>query len=157
MTTPVYIKNVAIVGAGGNSGRFITKELLSTGKHTVTAITRHDSQSKMPKDVTIKKVDYDSQETLVEALRDQDALIITLSGRAAIDEIEMKLVHAAEEAGVSWILRNEWGPDTANEELVKDVSVFQPKGMLRDDVFPAATMVMDGANRNVSCKFEEDC
>lgn len=40
----------------------------------------------------------------------------------------MQLVDAAGEAGVAWILPNEWGPDTANEAMVKDLIFFQPKG-----------------------------
>lgn len=75
----------------------------------------------------VKKVDYNKPETLVDALRGQDALVITLSGHTP-KETEMKLVNAAGEAGVGWMLPNEWSPDTANEALVKDVFVFQPKG-----------------------------
>lgn len=40
----------------------------------------------------------------------------------------MQLSNAAGAAGVAWILPNEWAPDTANEALVNDVFVFQPKG-----------------------------
>lgn len=106
----------------------MTEALLKTGKHTVTAITRADSQSKLPEEVAVETIDYNKPETLVEALRGQDALLITLSGRAPIKEVEEQLVNAAAEAGVPWILPNEWSPDTANEAMVKDVMVFQPKG-----------------------------
>lgn len=107
----------------------MTEALLKTGKHTVTAVTRMDSQSIVPEGVMIKKVDYSRQETLVEALKGQDALVITLSGHTP-KGTEIQLVEAAAEAGVQWILPNEWSPDTANEEMVKDVFVFQPKGSL---------------------------
>lgn len=107
----------------------MTQALLATGKHTVTAITRADSQSKLPEGVSVKKVDYAQPQTLVEALRGQDALIITLGGLAP-KETDLKLIEAAGEAGVAWILPGEWAPDTANEDLVKDVFVFQPKGKL---------------------------
>lgn len=105
----------------------MTEALLKTGKHTITAITRVDSQNKLPEGVISKKVDYSRPETLVEALRGQDALVITLSGYTP-KETEIQLVSAAGEAGVAWILPNEWSPDTANEAMVKDVFVFQPKG-----------------------------
>jgi len=39
----------------------------------------------------------------------------------------MKLISAASKAGVKWVLPNEWAPDTANEDLVKDVFVFKSK------------------------------
>lgn len=46
--------------------------------------------------------------------------MITLSGFAPADTQE-KLIRAAADAGVPWILPNEWAPDTANEDLVRDV------------------------------------
>lgn len=104
----------------------MTEALLKTGKHTVTAVTRDDSQAKLPDGVIVKKIDYNNPATLVEALKGQDALVITLSGHAL--DAEAKLVTAAAEAGVSWILPNEWSPDSANEVLVKDVFIFQGKG-----------------------------
>ncbi|KAK4945986.1 hypothetical protein LTR10_014788 [Elasticomyces elasticus] len=110
----------------------MTEALLKTGKHTVTAITRLDSQSPLPDGVTTRKVDYEKPETLVEALRGQDALVITLSGRSQIQQIEEKLVRAAAEAGVPWILPNEWSPDTANEDVVNDVFILKSKVATRN-------------------------
>lgn len=104
----------------------MTEALLKTGKHTITAITRVDSQNKLPEGVISKKVDYNKPESLVEALKGQDALVITLSGHTP-KEIENQLINAAGEAGVAWILPNEWSPDTANEAMVKDVFVFESK------------------------------
>lgn len=75
MASSNHITKVAIVGAGGNVGKFMTEALLKTGKHTVTAITRHDSQSTLPEGVDVKKVDYSKHETIVEALKGQDALV----------------------------------------------------------------------------------
>ncbi|CAI6340716.1 unnamed protein product [Periconia digitata] len=121
-----HIRNVAIVGAGGNSGQFMTEELLKTGKHTVTALTRPESKTQLPEGVTAKHIDYDHPKTIVDALRGQDALVITLSAFAP-HRAEEKLIRAAAEAEVSWILPNEWSPDSANEALVKDVFVFQSK------------------------------
>lgn len=115
--------------AGGNVGRFMTEALLKTGNHTVTAITRFDSQSTLPDGVLAKKVDYEKPETLVEALRGQDALVITVSGRSPMQSIEEKLVRAAAEAEVPWILPNEWSPDSANEGLIDDVFLFGMKGI----------------------------
>lgn len=101
--------------------------LLKTGKHTVSALTRAGSKSKVPEGVIIKEVDYNKPETLVEALKGQDALVITLGGFAP-KETQSQLVNAAAEANVQWILPNEWSPDTAHEGINKDVSVFQHKG-----------------------------
>jgi uncharacterized protein YbjT (DUF2867 family) len=83
----------------------MTKELLATGKHTVTAITRPDSKSQLPEGVKIAKVDYENPQTIVEALKGQDALIITLSVFAHAEQD--KLIEAAADAGVPWVIPNE--------------------------------------------------
>ncbi|MCJ1351599.1 MAG: hypothetical protein MMC33_001583 [Icmadophila ericetorum] len=119
-----HIKNVAIVGAGGNSGKYMTEELLKTGKHNVTALSRADSNATLPKGVIKKIIDYDNPSSLVEALQGQDALIITV-GIMAPPDTTTKLIQAAADANVPWVLPNEWSPDTANEALVKDVRPFQ--------------------------------
>ncbi|KAJ5963275.1 uncharacterized protein N7479_003151 [Penicillium vulpinum] len=125
-----YIINVAIAGASGNSGGIMTDALLKTGRHTITAITRAGGQSKLPDGVIVKPVDYSKLETIVEALKGQDALIIALNGYAP-PEIDMMLIKAAGDAGVPWIFPNEWAPDTANEDLAQDLVVFQSKGPIR--------------------------
>ncbi|KAJ5353319.1 hypothetical protein N7452_002293 [Penicillium brevicompactum] len=128
--TSNHITKVAIVGAGGNSGIFMTEALLRTGKHTITALVRAGSQNKLPDGVIPKQIDYSRPETLVEALQGQDALVITLSGGTP-HEVDLSLVNAAGEAGVPWILPNEWGPDSANKDLIKDIPIFQPKEVIR--------------------------
>lgn len=104
----------------------MAEALLKTGVHNVTALTRVGSQSKLPVGVISKSIDYSKPETIVEALKGQDAFIITVPGQAP-KGTELALVKAAAEAGVKWIL-NEWSPDTMNEDLVRDVPIFQAKG-----------------------------
>jgi len=81
-------------------------ELLKTGRHTVTAITRHDSTAALPPGIKTTKVNYDDPATLVAALQGQDALIITMNTQAPPDT-QSKLLRAAAEAGVPWVLPNE--------------------------------------------------
>ncbi len=78
-----------------------------------------------------KRVDYSNQSSIVEALRDQDALIITLAVTAPDDQ-ESKLIHAAAEANVPWVFPNEWSPDMANESLSKDILIGENKKKHRD-------------------------
>jgi hypothetical protein len=103
---------------------------LSTGKHTLTAITRHDSKNTFPSGVIVKRIDYHHPATTIEALRGQEVLIITLSGAVAPDT-EEKLIRAAGEAGVPWILPSDFTPDTTHEPLVKDVAVFEARVKIR--------------------------
>lgn len=125
------IKNVAIVGAGGNSGRYMTESLLATGKHNVTAITRSDSKSDLPKGVKVAHVDYNNPASIVEALKGQDALIITM-GVMAPRDTQPKLIQAAADANVPWVLPNAWSPDSTNEGLCKDVGIFQGQEVIKD-------------------------
>ena len=116
------IENVAIIGAGGHVGGFVVKTLVEQGKHKVTAITRADSKATMPSGLTsTKTVDYSDHKTLVEALKGQDILIITL-GVMAKPDTQNKLVDACKDAGVKYVMPNEWGQDPAlNEQMGKDV------------------------------------
>lgn len=110
--------------------------LLKTGKHTVTAITRTNSNNNMPEGVHIAKVDYAHPPSLVDALRGQDSLIITMSTMAPKDQ-EMALIEAAAEAEVPFVLPNEWSPDTAHEDLIKDVALFKSKAITRKAIIDA--------------------
>ncbi|KAK8136457.1 NAD(P)-binding protein [Apiospora sp. TS-2023a] len=128
-----HVKNVAIVGATGTVGTYIMDELLKAGKHQVTAITRQDSTAAIPKGVKVAKVDYDNRDSLVAALRGQDVLIITMSVQAP-KESQLKLVDAAADAGVRWILPNEWGLDQTNEALADGAFMGPPSRAVRKHI-----------------------
>ncbi|KAM0327608.1 hypothetical protein ACHAQA_005901 [Verticillium albo-atrum] len=106
--------------AGGQIGEIITNALLKTGKHSVTAITRANSTSKMPSGVHVAKVDYDDDESLVKALQGQHCLIITLAMTAA-DDVQDKLIQAAAKAKVEFVVPNWFGIDPANEKMLADL------------------------------------
>jgi hypothetical protein len=120
-----YIKNIAIVGAGGQSGKFIVSALLEKKAFNITALSRADSSSVPPSDVHVATVDYDKPDTLVSALKNQDALIITMSVRAPPGQ-QAKLIEAAAKAGVQWVLPNEFGGNTDNQAGT-DTGIAIPK------------------------------
>ncbi|EON69011.1 hypothetical protein W97_08269 [Coniosporium apollinis CBS 100218] len=128
-----HIENVAIVGAGGQSGKFIVEEMLKNGKHNITAITRAGSTNKVPSGVAVKRVDYNDQSSLVEALKGQDALVITMGVTAPPDQ-QTKLIEAAAAANVPWIIPDEFGADGSNEETSKDILIGPPKKKDRDHI-----------------------
>ncbi|KAK6351457.1 hypothetical protein TWF718_004617 [Orbilia javanica] len=118
-----HVHNVAIVGAGGNQGKYIAEELVKGGKHKVTAITRADSKAEIPSGVVPKVVDYNDTSSLVDGLRGQDVLVITMSV-AAPPDTQTKLIDAAKEAGVKFVIPNEWGYDSErNPGLVHDMLI----------------------------------
>ncbi|KAF3761974.1 putative oxidoreductase CipA [Cryphonectria parasitica EP155] len=114
------IEKVAVIGAGGQVGKWIAEALVKTGKHTVTGITRADSTSQLPAGVVPAKVNYDDEASLVEALKGQQFLVITLSVFVAPDT-HSKLVKAAAKAGVPYVLPNFWGYDPFDDELSEQI------------------------------------
>ncbi|KAJ4154111.1 hypothetical protein LMH87_010574 [Akanthomyces muscarius] len=113
------ISKVAIIGAGGNVGKHMTEALLQTGKHTVTALTRIGSKSTLPEGVIKAPVDYSNEESLVNALKGQQFLIVSLSvlAGAAAEAIVMS---AAGKAGVPWVMPTCYGTDIENKKLMDE-------------------------------------
>ncbi|PYI09594.1 NAD(P)-binding protein [Aspergillus sclerotiicarbonarius CBS 121057] len=111
-----HIHRIAIVGAGGSVGKPIAEALLQTGKHTITALTRPNSQSKLPSGVQSISVDYNDTSSLATALKEQDCLIITLSVQAPPDT-QSKLISAAATAGIKYVMPNVWGCDLMHDPL----------------------------------------
>ncbi|KAF4210464.1 hypothetical protein CNMCM8980_001138 [Aspergillus fumigatiaffinis] len=119
------IERVAIVGAGGTVGKYITQELLKTGQHTVTALTRADSKRTLPAGVRTVTVDYNDESTLVSALQNQQFLIITMNVTAPKDT-QSKLIQAAAKAGVPYVMPNCYGCDITNEKLRNEMLGGEP-------------------------------
>lgn len=86
---------VAIVGATGNAGSCLVKELVSRG-HEVTAIARHAEKVAGP-NVTVKSLDASDGEALSAALRGHDAVISSLR---FIDTDAAALIAAVKRSGV---------------------------------------------------------
>lgn len=118
-----HVRNIAIVGATGQQGKYITSELLKNSAFNITALTRNADTSSFPSNLKVVPVDYSVPSTLTTALKGQDALIITLAVSAPPDT-QAKLVHAAAEAGVPWIFPNEFGGDT--DDAISDETGLGP-------------------------------
>ncbi|KAL6416275.1 hypothetical protein AUP68_00492 [Ilyonectria robusta] len=122
------IERVAIVGAGGRQGAHMTEQLLKTGRHTVTALTRASSETKLPPSVQVATVDYDDEDSISTALAGQQALVITLAHGVDI-EVHHHIVRAAGKAGVPYIVPNIYAANI----------VVNNQGLV-DDFFPAAPL-----------------
>ena len=114
-------------------GKYITEALLTAGKHEITAITRADSTSTVPAGVEIRRVSYDDQASLVEALQGQDVLIITMGIRAPPEQ-QTKLIEAAATAKVPWVFPNEYGYDNSNPGLYKDIPIGPQHAKYREHI-----------------------
>lgn len=122
-----HIQNIAIVGAGGRVGKYIVSAIQSNGlSQTITALTRQESSNTFAEGVKTAYIDYNEPTTLVTALKGQDVLIITMNVMAAPDA-SRKLIQAAADVGVKWILPNEWGSDASNHQAGADVMIYATK------------------------------
>lgn len=92
---------------------------MKTGRHTVTALTRPGSKNKLAAGVKAVPVDYDDEQSVVAALKDQQFLVITLPVTAPKDT-HAKLVRAAAVAGIRYIMPGYYGSDIANKELMSE-------------------------------------
>ena len=115
-----YLRNIAIAGASGVIGEPVIDHLLQAGKHNITALTRSGSKADFPDNVKTAKVDYEDKSSLVSALAGQDVLLICLSVATPI-AVEKRLVEAAAEAGVQWVVPNEWSPDITSDPKIAKV------------------------------------
>lgn len=87
---------VALIGASGNGGSRILKELVSRG-HSVTAIARHPEKIEALEGVTAKKGDVYDKAGLTELLKGHDAVISAVYFSASDPQI---LIDAVRDAGV---------------------------------------------------------
>lgn len=109
--------------ATGNLGPAILDQLLKAG-FKVTVLTRKSSAHSFPSSVTAISVDYDSLDSLTNALKGQDALISTLASVAIATQL--LLVEAAAKAHVKRFIPSEFGSNTLNEKT-SALPIFQDK------------------------------
>lgn len=121
--------HIAQVGASGNLGSAVLRELLDAGLK-LTVLTREGSSSKFPEELqskfTLKSVDYASPSSLQSALEGVDVVISTL-GWARQFEIQKALIDAAIAVGVQRFIPSEFGNDTANPHVRSFPSFFAEK------------------------------
>lgn len=77
--------------------------------------------------MAVNYIDYDSHESIVSALHGQDFLVISLSVMVA-PGTQSKLIAAAKDAKVQWIMPNEYGGDPHNKSVAEDTKL--PLGYL---------------------------
>ncbi|TVY79743.1 Pinoresinol reductase 1 [Fusarium oxysporum f. sp. cubense] len=103
------LTKVAVLGASGNLGPPVVQALLAAG-FKVTTITRQESKATFPADVVVKRVDLSSEESLIEAVKGQDAVISTVSGEAIASQ--KLFIDAAITAQVKRFIPSEFGINT---------------------------------------------
>ncbi|KAL0943948.1 isoflavone reductase [Colletotrichum truncatum] len=120
------IKNVALAGAGGNLGPSLLKALMDSNKFNITILTRKAGTHTFPSGVTVKEVDYESLDSLTQALQGQDALVNSTS--SFDPKVATRVVDAAIAAGVYRYIPPDFGIDPKRAH-VPELPVFGIKGM----------------------------
>lgn len=130
-----HIRSVALVGATGQQGKRILAELLARKEQwAIHVLTRAGgSATDVPSPVHLHEIDYDSHGSIVSALKGVDILIITLAVTAPGDT-STKLITAAKEAGVKWIVPNEWSTSGENVQLEKDIMMHDRLDPVRKQI-----------------------
>ncbi|KAJ4297768.1 hypothetical protein N0V90_005663 [Kalmusia sp. IMI 367209] len=119
------IKNVVLIGAGGNLGPSILNALLNDSSFNVTVLSREGSSSTFPDNVKVVRANYDSLDSLKSAFEGQDAIVSTVASFGL--GIQTKLIDAAIAAGVKRYIPSEFGSNTDNPRVLEVVPPFQGK------------------------------
>ncbi|KAL0258023.1 hypothetical protein SLS55_007194 [Diplodia seriata] len=121
------IKNVVLVGAGGNLGPSVLKEFLAASPPlNITVLTRPESKSTFPPTVKVIQTDYTAP-SLTTALTNANAdALISLVGTPGF-AAQKTLIDAAIAAGVQRFIPSEYGSDTSNAAVVSLVPFLAAK------------------------------
>ncbi|CZR42683.1 related to 2`-hydroxyisoflavone reductase [Fusarium proliferatum ET1] len=114
-------QNVALLGKG-MLGTAILEQLVRSG-YAVTLLSRDPSNIEgVPSDVKVVQVDYSSKDSLVQALKGQDAAIATLGGAALAGQ--KLIIDASIEAGVKRYIPSDFGSFTTDPKA-RDLPAIQ--------------------------------
>ena len=95
----------------------------------MTVLTRKSSSHSFPSSVNVSAVDYESLDSLADALQGQDAVISTLASLAIANQL--LLVEAAAKAGVKRFIPSEFGSNLLNEKT-RALPVYKDKIAVQD-------------------------
>ncbi|KAK0756016.1 hypothetical protein N5P37_011389 [Trichoderma harzianum] len=117
------LKNVMLVGAGGNLGTHVLRSLLEA-QFNVSVMSRASSKTTFPENVRVYKTDY-SESSLISALEGYDAVVSTISGSGLKEQ--QKIIDAAILAGVKRFIPSEYGIDVCHPKAMEIVPFFSQK------------------------------
>ena len=104
-------KNIILLGATGNVGKYVLPALLEDSSFNVTVLSRNNSNATFPSNAKVIKVDYSDTAALTKALTNQDVVVSTIGGEGLASNFGEILVQAAIDAKVKWIIPSEFGID----------------------------------------------
>ena len=120
-------QKIAIAGATGNLGPTIVKGLVDAG-FEVTVLSQSGNTSSLPSTVETIKVDYSSQDSLVAALKGQDAFVSNIPKHGQ----QPSLIDAAIAAGVKRFIPSEFGSNISGNANTAALPVFEGKKITQE-------------------------
>ena len=125
-------RKVAIIGANGTLGPYVLKALLSSTDLDVTVLNRATSTSTYPPTVKVTTIpDSPSNSDFTEALKSQDALVVTFAGSNSA--LQTQLADAAAKAGVRTFIPADFGScDSSSQRALDTVPLYGEKKKVRD-------------------------
>jgi uncharacterized protein YbjT (DUF2867 family) len=120
-------QKIAIAGATGNLGPAIVTGLVDAG-FEVTVFSQSGNTSSLPSSIKTVKVDYSSHDSLVSALKGQDAFVSAVPNH----DQQPALIDAAIAAGVQRFIPSEFGSNIAGNANTAALPVFQGKKATQD-------------------------
>lgn len=118
---------IAVSGATGNLGPSVVEALVKAGLD-VTVLSQSGNTKALPSQVKVKKVDYSSQESLVEALQGHEAYVSVIPDHGS----QPALIDAAIAAGVKLFIPSEFGANIAGNAKTAALPVFAGKKKTQD-------------------------
>ena len=114
-------RTVAVAGATGNLGPSLAQALVAAG-FEVTVLSRIGSNRSAPPGIKrVVEVDYNSPESLTEALSGQDVLVSNVPNHGS----QKPLIDAAIAAGVKRFLPSEFGSNISGNQKTAALPVFK--------------------------------
>jgi len=127
------IDHVALLGADGNLGPSVLQALVSAG-FTITVLKRESSKSpsNYPEHVAVRKVpDEFDVEQLVDVLKGQDAVVVTVKGSQT--DLQKRIADACVRAGVKRFIPADFGSCDSSSPLTQAlVPLYKRKTELRE-------------------------
>jgi NmrA-like family len=117
------LRNVIVVGAGGNLGPFILSTFSGDTRFNVSVLSRQSSKSTFPENIKVYRIgdDYPANEVL-EAFKGQDVVISTIA--TSNTRQQESLIDIAIKAGVKRFIPSEFGSDTTNDKVAQLLPAF---------------------------------
>jgi uncharacterized protein YbjT (DUF2867 family) len=120
-------QKIAIAGATGNLGPTIVQSLLDAG-FDVTILSQSGKTNNLPSAAKTVKVDYSSQDSLINALKGQDVFISAVPKH----DSQPALIDAAIAAGVKRFIPSEFGSNISGNAKAAALPIFKGKVVTQD-------------------------